>query len=198
MLPTNRANMTGIIDFDGGLLVTDELRFSELLGNVYRFEHRKNVDASGNLTIVFDPSINGMVEGRHYEAAIAVSTTVRPILIEFWEGGAFSSLGTEITIYNFNRNSGCDSSLNPYAKLYHTPTVDSSGNKYAPDAYIFASSSVLGTLRVTAPGQSPQIPAMLDPTKKYCVKFTNLGDAQTTVTVMGIVKYMPDYRAGGR
>ena len=118
--------------------------------------------------------------------------------MELWEGASFTDDVTEIIIYNFNRCAS-DPSLNPYAVMYHTPTIDSSGNKYAPDVYISATSSSQGQLDVTAPGESAdEYSAYLHPDKRYLWKFTNTNDAETTLSISGRIIYEENYRAGGR
>ena len=199
MLPTNKSGERGIVDYSARLLTNDNVRFEIAKGNTYRVGYSQDVATGEALWITFDPSLNGTYDDRVYKIKANVTTTARPILMEFCEGATLTDNGTEIVIYNFNRNSDVDASLNTYAKMYHTPTIDSSGNKYAPDETIYADATKFGNINVTAQGEeTDEYSAYLHPTKKYLWKFTNIGDETTNIAVAARIIYEQDYKAGGR
>lgn len=199
MLPTNKDGETGIVDYSGRLLTTDNIRFEVSRGNAYRFAIQfAAVPAGQSRYAWFDPSANGAYPGRVYKIKASVRSTANPVTMLLYEGAVISSNGTEVIIYNFNRNV-TDSSLNPYAPLYHTPTITSNGTKYAPDMYIFASTTSQGQLEITAPGDGEdEFSAHLNPTKKYLWVFQNATGEATTISIVGRIIYEQDYRAGGR
>ena len=198
MIPRNNDGVCGIVDYSGRLLTNSNVQHEIALGNVYRFAYRvASLAAGASAYVLWDSSLNGTRIGTGtYKAKFDLTSTARPLTIESYEGATVSAPGTVITCFNFNRCDGCDASLNG---LYHTPTVDASGNKYAPDGYLFASSTSQGQLTVTSPGQSgEEFSAHWHPLKKYLFKITNIGDAVTNVVLSGRIIDESKFRFGGK
>jgi len=198
MIPRNTDGVVGIIDYSGRLVQSSNVQHEIALGNVYQFTHRvASLAAGASFWVLWDSSLNGTrISTGTYKAKFELSSTARPITIESWEDPTVSAVGTVITCYNFNRCENCDPSLNG---LYHTPTVDASGNKYAPDGYLFASASAQGLLSVTSPGNTgDEFSAHWHPQKKYLFKITNTGDAITNVVLSGRIVNESKWRYGGQ
>lgn len=199
MLPTNKDGETGIIDYSGRLLTNDNIRHEIALGNAFRWSyHDSALAAAGIVYILFDPSLNGTVDGSIYKFKTYIQSTLSSVTLEFWEGVTASDNGTEITAFGFNRCDTCDPSLNPYAKMYHTPTVDDSGNEYAPKEYIYAISTAPGQKTPVTGGSGDEYSAWLNPAKKYMWIIRNTGGAETAVTLSARVVRETKYKAGGR
>lgn len=197
--PTNSYGEVGIIDYAGRLVTNDNVRYECATGNMYRAGWSvASLAAGASAYLVFDPSLNGTDLTGMYKAKKAIHSTKSPITVEFYEGATLSDNGTEITIYNYNRCDECDPSLNPRAKLYHTPTQDSSGNKYAPDVYVYATTGGLGSSIISAGGTEDDYSAYLNTKYKYLWKFTNSGSETTRLGVS--IRFIDEkkYRAGGR
>lgn len=197
--PTNSQGERGIIDYSGRLLTNDNVRHELSLGNAYRFGHRFSaVGAGATVNILFDPSNNGVAPGRVYKVKAFVESIAYPITMKFYEDPTITANGTEVIVYNFNRCSECDASLNSNAKCYYGPSVDSSGNEYGPSIYIFADTSAPG-LSISIPGDiADEFSVYLNPTRKYLWSFTNEGDGATDIQFNARLIYEQDYRAGGR
>lgn len=199
MIPTNKDGETGVIDYSGRLLITDNIRHELSLGNAYRFGHHfKSVADETSVYVLFDPSNNGLSPERVYKMKATIQAISYPITMKFYEEPTVSANGTEIVIYNFNRNDECDSSLNSHAKMYYGPTVDASGNTYAPDVYVYADTSAPG-LNLSTPGdRADEFSVYLNPNKKYLWEFENASTGTTDILVSGRIIYEQNYRAGGR
>ena len=197
-MPSNKSGNVGIIDYSGRLLTNDNVRYELATGNGFRWGYRTTLAAGARIWFLFDPSLNETVTETMYKFRAALTTTGSPVNMESWEGATVSAPGTEIIVYNFNRCSDCDASLNPYAKMYHTPTIDSSGNKYAPDTYVYADTSTPG-LALTSQGQAEdEYSAWLNPLYKYLWKITNIGSESTTLSVGCRIIREYNYNVGGR
>jgi hypothetical protein len=200
MLPTNKNSETGIIDYAGRLVTNDNVRHAIAVGDVFRWAHHTPaLAAAGVVYVLFDPSLNGTNTNPHiHKFKTSVQSTLSSVTVEFYEGVIASDNGTEITMFGFNRCDGCDPSLNPYAKLYHTPTVDDSGNEYAPREYIYAISTSPGQKTPVTGASGDEYSAWLNSAKKYMWIIRNTGGAETAVTLSARVVREPKYRAGGR
>ena len=199
MQPKNTADEVGIIDYAGRLVTNDNVRHAIAVGDVFRMGYNATLAAGASTWLVFDPSLNGTNTNPHIHKLLAtVRTTASDITMELWEGATLSDNGTEITMFGFNCCDECDPSLNPYAKMYHTPTIDSSGNKYAPDVYVHAVTGGPGGSITSSGSASDEYSAWLNPKYKYLYKFTNVGANSTRLDVNARIIREPKYRAGGR
>jgi len=199
MLPTNKSGESGIVDYSGRLLINDNVRYELSLGNAYRFGHKFVAVADGtSVYVMLDPSNNGASPDQVYKIKASITSISYPITMKFYEDPTISANGNEIVIYNFNRNPECDPSLNSHAIMYAGPTVDVSGNKYAPDVYVYADTSNPG-LSLSTPGdRADEFSAYLNPNKKYLWEFENASDGATDILISGRIIYEENYKAGGR
>jgi len=199
MIPTNKSGESGIVDYAGRLLINDNVRYEVALGNAYRFGIHFTAVASGASVYAWlDPSANGAYPDRQYKIRATVKAISYPITMSLYEGATISANGTEVVIYNFNRNAECDASLNSHSKMYYGPTVDASGNKYSHDVYIYADTSSPG-ISLSTPGDSAdEFSVFINPNKKYLWAFENGSTGATDIKISGRIIYEENYRAGGR
>lgn len=157
------------VDFDERLIVTGNVRHAITLSQAYRVsDSSMNLLASGTREILIDPT--GLTQTATRGKLFVQSD--QDIRVEFFEGVTVSDNGAQLTVYNFNRVN--DTSCN--TAVYHTPTVTGPGLKYAPDMYALVGTWGVGSNVSTATpfSGSDEFSAIIDPTKKYLYKITNL------------------------
>ena len=186
--PCNRYGVAGIVDDEGRHAVVDPALLAIQQGRAFRFSHRfSSVAAAAVVSILVDPSANGATTP--LRLAVDIETGV-DCSVEILEGTTTTADGTELVAYGLNRNA--DPSMNSVGAVYHTPTIDTSGNLALPIAYVDAALpadiSYQETFGETGAGDAahrtlPEI--YLDRTKKYLIRVTNLGSGAGNIVVSG-------------
>ena len=128
----------------------------------------------------------------HFKPVVACSGSISAmadadkVKIELFITPTTSADGTAISTYNTNQSLG-DADADDYVLIYHTPTLSLDGTKYGPDNYIYAASGNPSTVNNSG-HITDEVDTIIDPTKVYLWKFTNIGDTATDVFVKGIIK----------
>lgn len=180
------------VDFDERLIVTGNVGHAITLSQAFRVSDASlNMLAGGSREILVDPTALTQTATR---GKLFVQSD-QDIKIEFYEAVTVSANGTPLTVYNFNRVN--DASCN--TAVYHTPTVTGPGTKYAPDMYALVGTWGVGINVSTATPFSgaDEFSAILNPTKKYLYKFTNLNAADPAKVAIEIrLVEEPNYPTG--
>ncbi len=197
--PVNRYGVAGIIDDEGRHIVGGDILHAVQQGRAFRFSHRfASLAAAGIAYILLDPSANDAADTLRLAVDIDTGTDVS---VEVFEGTTVTADGTELVAHGLNRNG--DASMNSAPAIYHTPTIDASGNLAAPIAYIAARlpadivwQGVLGDVGAgdAAIGTLPEL--YLDRTQKYLLRVTNVGTGAGNVVVSGRLIREPHYFEG--
>lgn len=180
------------VDFDEQLIVTGNVRHAITLSQAFRVSDASfNLPLSGTREILVDPT--GLTPTATRGKLFVKSD--QDIKIEYYEGVTVSANGTPLTVYNFNRVNDvpCNTAV------YHTPTVTGPGLKYAPDLYALVGTWGVGVNVSTATPFSgaDEFSAILNPTKKYLYKITNLNTTDPAKVVIEIrLVEEPNYPTG--
>lgn len=182
MIPSNSRGTVGTVTESGYLATscpTDNLAEK---GRVYRWTHLFSAvpATTGNIMYIhFKPSVACF-------GSMSAMADADKVKIELFITPTTTDDGTAISTYNVNQSLG-DADADDYVLVYHTPTVTDDGTKYGPDNYIFAASGNPSTVNNSG-NISDEVDTIIDPTKVYLWKFTNIGDGATDILVKGIIK----------
>jgi len=126
-------------------------------------------------TFIFEPDDSS----KNYQVQVAVDTE-RVVKIEFFEGAeGLDSKGTEIDVFNFNRDIDTEETF----KLYHTPTIGDNGGTLgdpcAPNIIIFTTGSKNAPI---AAGGGNANYSVFCGDDMYAIRCTNLSNDAATIS----------------
>jgi len=182
MIPMNSNHKVGTVTETGYLATSTPTANLAENGKVYRWSHLFSAI----------PATTGNIMYIHFKPVVACSGSMSAmadadkVKIELFITPTTTADGTAISTYNTNQSLGT-ANADAYVKVYHTPTVTADGTKYGPDNYIYAASGNPSTVNNSG-HITDEVDTIIDPTKVYLWKFTNIGDTATDVFVKGIIK----------
>jgi len=184
MIPSNSRGAVGTVTESGYLAVTSDVTDLAESGKVYRWS---NYFAAVPITTTNIRYIHFKPVGGNLHGSMSVIAYGDKIKIELFITPTTSADGTLIDTYNVNQLVG-DADADEYVLIYHTPTVTDDGTKYGPDTIVFSSGGNPAATKI-AGSVSESIDTIIDPTKVYLWKITNIGSTSPTdIFVKGIIK----------
>jgi len=181
MPPYNTKFQAGTVTESNYVAVSSCVGHLNESGKVFRWSAIfQSVAAEGVVYIHFAPEVSMC-------GSIAVYSSAGAVKLELFHTPTTTDDGTAVVSYNMNQLSDVLTGED-YVSIFHTPTVTADGTKYGPDTAIFASGGP-SSAHSAAPGQvSDTIDTIVDPTKIYLWKVTNIDDNATDIFIHGIYK----------